>query len=245
MRVPLAFTKHFEGLAKFTYKHFVTASSRSRLGKPTESTTLTEPQPLGRGKREEGSVLNYRILQVPHFEIQSAIDRVEARLARLMWYVFDTKSMRNGAASGQSFFGQSSATMLRGVACALSPTRWFGSWPGNWISPLWTCSLSTISEVNRNRPFCRKRLGHSACRRSPLGRGISLKRVTRRSARPACAVQSQRRITRYSICWSKILWSTGNLPIDLPTSGHVSPECLITRKCGMRLSHRRTEEARQ
>ena len=38
-----------EGLAKFTYKHFVTASSRSRLGKATESTTLTEPQPLGRG----------------------------------------------------------------------------------------------------------------------------------------------------------------------------------------------------
>jgi hypothetical protein len=38
-----------EGLAKFTHKHFVTASLRSRLGKATESTTLTEPQPLGRG----------------------------------------------------------------------------------------------------------------------------------------------------------------------------------------------------
>jgi hypothetical protein len=38
-----------EELAQFTYKHFVTASSRSRLGKATESTTLTEPQPLGRG----------------------------------------------------------------------------------------------------------------------------------------------------------------------------------------------------
>ena len=49
------YVSEIEGLAKFTYKHgashkhFVTASSRSRLRKATESTTLTEPQPLGRG----------------------------------------------------------------------------------------------------------------------------------------------------------------------------------------------------